>query len=194
MRQRVATHGTRKDNQAPFDSQRIILPFMGSLTYRLTSYLRNKLDCEFGYLPGRKLGQILCSHKERKPPEKIGIYQIPCSCKANYIGETLRSLETRIKEHQKQVQDLSIRAKKNQAITNSAIADHINQNKDHQIMFDSASLLEHESRYFHRKSKEGLYIQALKPEINRDKGSELSPIWGPLLLPLFAIRKVKNPP
>ena len=137
--------------------------------------------------------KLLCNLKDKKPPEKIGIYQIYCSCSASYIGETCRDLTTRIKEHTKQVLDLAKRAKMHQAIAGSAIAEHIHKNKDHNINFDSASLLEFETRYFHRKAKEGLFIQALKPEMNRDQGMELSPIWGPLLLPLFALRR-RNPP
>ncbi|XP_035711094.1 uncharacterized protein LOC118436684 [Folsomia candida] len=48
---------------------RIILPYMGALTHRLTGYLRRKLQCEFGYLTGKKMKQFICDYKENPPPD-----------------------------------------------------------------------------------------------------------------------------
>ena len=44
------------------------------------------------------------------------VYRIPCSCGKAYIGETVRRLETRVKEHRDACQK--------GALENSALAEH----------------------------------------------------------------------
>ena len=62
-----------------------------------------------------------------------GFYRIPCSCGDVYIGTTKRSVNTRIKEHERhcRLRDTE----------RSAVAQHIVMNPDHRIGFDDAQLL-----------------------------------------------------
>lgn len=151
---------TEEDDTIP----RLILPFMGPLTTRLTRYIRTKMDCNFGYLPGQKIGRILNNTKGKQSTEEntIGIYKITCSCDMTYIGETERSLSTRYKEHMN---------------TESAITTHLHENPSHHINENSASLIEREPRRFHRKFKERLWILKTNNNLNINGGMNLNPIW-----------------
>lgn len=156
--------------------KRMILPYMGPVTHHLTTYLRRKRNCDFGFIPGKKIGNQICSHKQKEPPKQIGIYKIECAtCPSTYIGETSRSVEERVKEH---VRDIT---KKN---LKSAVALHIIQNSSHKINQESATLINREPRYFHRKFKEALFIKNTPHRMNRDMGMDINPIWSSLLLPL----------
>jgi len=55
---------------------------------------------------------------------------------------------------------------------------------DHNINLNSASLIEKEARYFHRKFKEALFIQKTKNNMNKDIGMPIDPLWTNLLLPI----------
>jgi hypothetical protein len=112
MKNRINTDKL-EDQIAP----RIIPPFMGPLTYRLTSFLRSKITCKFGYIPGQKLSSMLCSQKERCLSIIGCIYKMICSCKKLYIGETYRDSIIRFNEHRKFI----AKNLKNK----SAIADHV---------------------------------------------------------------------
>jgi hypothetical protein len=159
---------------------RMILPYMGPLTYRLTNYLRKMLDCEFGFLTGRKLRSFLCNHKFKQKSSPVGIYKMLCSCHIPYIGETGRSIKIRFDEHVKDITQ--------KRTTNSALASHIHDNSDHHLSPDSPSLIEMEPRYYHQKFKEGLFIMKSKNPINRDEGTKINPIWSNFLLPIIKIR------
>jgi hypothetical protein len=180
IKSRIERMRTRSQvqNQVKSDpNKRMILPYMGPITHHLTSFLRRKLDCDFGFIPGLKVGQQICSHKQKEPPEKIGVYRIPCKqpCNSIYIGETLRPLELRLKEHKNDI----INKKET-----SALACHIMSNPTHEIDIESATLIVSEPRYFHRKFKESLNIRKASTRMNRDLGMDINPIWTSLLLPL----------
>ncbi|XP_021964151.2 uncharacterized protein LOC110859501 [Folsomia candida] len=127
------TNQLQSQNQDPEDqSPRIILPYMGPVTHRITAFLQKKLKCKFGYLTGKKMKQILCSYKENPPPDKIGIYRIRCSCPSDYIGETGRPLHLRTREHLNDIRKKNIK---------SALALHMLEKPNHQINQDSADFL-----------------------------------------------------
>lgn len=170
------------DPQAPLQNdnkfeRRVILPYMGSLTGKLTKCLRRNLNCEFGFIPGNKISNLICNHKSKPAKSNIGVYKIPCSCGKLYIGESGR-MELRMKEHER---DLRLKR-----INKSALATHIMENPTHTISTESATLIESERRCFHRKFKEGLYIKKAKDQtINRDNGMDIHCTWIKTLLPLI---------
>jgi len=164
------------------DDLRLILPFMGHATYRITRFLRTKLRIKFGFLTGQKLSSLLSNHKDILiNNEKPGIYEISCSsCPSKYIGETSRNLKTRLKEH---IADI-----RHNRVTTSAVALHCAENPSHTIDSNCAKLLEIEKNCFRRKFKEALYIQNTKDRMNLDTGMRFNIIWSPLLLPLCPIK------
>ena len=155
---------------------RFVLPYTGPLTTRLSKYLRSKLECDFGYIPGQKIKQIICDYKEKSPKDNIGVYMLKCSCNSKYIGEKARPLKTRVKEH-----FAAIKTK----FPKSAVALHAKSNPTHIITEDSASLIHSELNYFPRKFMEALYIRKTPNIMNRDTGMTINPIWTSVLLPLI---------
>ena len=88
-------------------------------------------------------------------------YDIQCTeCDQHYIGETARTLGTRIKEHLSCRQPLS------------AISEH-KLNTGHQCSMKDVKILDHENW---RKIKEAINIHREKPTLHRDVGQELPPI------------------
>ena len=118
------------------------------------------------------LGQILMKVKDLTPPEeKPGIvYKIKCICGDFYIGESGRSLTTRVKVHKA--------ACRLAAFERSTIAEHAWQ-VGHEMEWDDVEILDAATDLQERKVKEPVYIrlalQGLK--MNRDEGKEISPLW-----------------
>ena len=85
------------------------------------------------------------------------IYKFNCGvCKASYIGETSRRLNTRISEHlEKDKQSHIYKHLK----SSDACKSHANQ--------DSFTILDCASTNWQRKIKEGLYIYWQKPTLNK---------------------------
>ena len=103
------------------------------------------------------------------------IYRVPCrECDAVYIGETLRSLEERLKEHKRHVEKSDPKG--------SAIAEHMLK-IGHSIAWDKAQVIDYEQRWGARKFKEALHIKReranrqLMQLMNRDGGLAISRVW-----------------
>lgn len=178
IRRRIFVMENRiRDPSPPEESKpRFILPYAGRLTNQCSSYLRKKLGCNFGYVPGHKIKSRLCNHKEKPPPMQMGVYMISChSCSVPYYGESGR-FQTRKKEHGRSIKN------KNK---DSAVAAHIKSHPDHIIDLDSASLIKKEPRTFNKKFLEALYIRKAKQTMNRDTGMDVNPIWSSLLIPIL---------
>ena len=65
----------------------------------------------------------------------------------------------------------------------SAIKEHIDRSKGHQIDWSSVKVLEREPKDFPRRVLEAIHIRTSKPKLNRDKGLEIDPVWDNLLAP-----------
>ncbi|XP_055856163.1 uncharacterized protein LOC129919329 [Episyrphus balteatus] len=96
-------------------------------------------------------------------PEYIG---------SEYIGETKRSISTRLNEHIKAIQ-------KNE-VTKSAICEHLAYNTDHFIRFDQAKSISTERFYVPRLVREAIEIKKCN-NFNRDQSFNLSGAWDPLI-------------
>ena len=119
--------------------------------------------------PVNTLRQQLVHPKDPTPKEsKSGIiYQIRCkTCKRLYIGETARSLKTRMEEHRK--------------TTSSAVREH-QTDTGHEIDWENVKIIGKESQWMKRKIKEAIAIRRDKPSLNRDQGWDLPPIFNSLL-------------
>jgi predicted GIY-YIG superfamily endonuclease len=158
---------TKEKNITSSEPPRMIVPFMGRLAYRLTNYIRRKLECDFGYIPGTKLRNLLCNHKLKSKNDPIGIYKISCSCNSNYTGETGRSVNTRFNEHIQHI--------KHGRTTKSALSKHVLEHPGHFITSNPFNVEEIEPRTIHRKFK-GLYIMKCNNSLNRDDGKQIHPI------------------
>lgn len=131
-----------------------------------------KYDLKTIFKPPTKICQILRSPKDKIPFQSPGVYAVPCSCGSSYIGETKRSIKTRLNEHIKAIQ--------NKAVTKSAICEHLAYNEDHFIRFDQARSISNEKFYVPRIVREAIEIKKHQ-NFNRDSSYKLSPTWDPLI-------------
>ena len=104
------------------------------------------------------------------------VYSIPCGeCNAVYVGETGRSLEVRMREHQRHTKDARIER--------SAVAEHAHE-CGHVVKWDAAAVLAGASGWHERKVKESIFIhKQVKKHLlmNKDSGWHLSDNWHEVL-------------
>jgi predicted GIY-YIG superfamily endonuclease len=160
--------------QITTNDKRIVLPWAGIVTNKISQFIRRKLNIQFGYFPGPKLCTILCNAKQKPEKLKCGVYSIKCkNCPLVYVGETERDYMTRIKEHEQDIRRAAIRK--------SPIALHMLEN-DHELDPDSYKLILKEPRKYFRKFKEGLYIRQATHKMNTSKGMPINSLWSSTLV------------
>lgn len=112
-----------------------------------------------------KLKSLLKSTKDKLVDiEKSGVYRAICStnnCNAVYIGQTLRNVKVRAKEHLNYI--------KKKEDYKSGLSEHILTNK-HTIKEDNFELLECESNKNRLDVLESLHIYLNRNNVNRDAG------------------------
>ncbi|XP_046406226.1 uncharacterized protein LOC124171132 [Ischnura elegans] len=166
---------TEKDNRLPFLDILIERRADGSLGH---SVYRKPTHTDL-YLNGRSHHHpaILRRHKVEKihkPPGKLkallgttkdklglktsGVYRIPCECGQVYIGKTGRTIEKRLKEHERCIR-LYYPNK-------SAVAEHSLEN-GHRIKFQDTEIICHANNYWDRVVKEAVEIRLQKRKMDR---------------------------
>ena len=132
----------------------------------------------------KNLQQILASKNKPKLEKNSnsGVYEVPCSCGAVYIGETALAIKTRVKQHQRDVFEGKWMS--------SGLAEH-SRTCTHDINWSDVSTRKAETNTFLRKVREALEIQhaTVKKAIvlNRDSGNYVTTSsWQPLLKKLTA--------
>ena len=97
------------------------------------------------------------------------VYHIHCEqCDKDYVGETARLLETRIKEHLSR--------------NSSAVNEHCKLT-GHSVDSSKIKVLTTENNTFKRHIREAIEIKLRKPSLNRDNGFELASIYDTILAP-----------
>ena len=99
------------------------------------------------------------------------VYSVKCSCDREYIGETKRPLNVRIKEH---------RDNTRKGLTEkSKIAQHC-WSESHKMCWDEARIIHREPHFYKRKVIEASYIKLADQPISQSS-VEIRPLWLPLL-------------
>ena len=106
--------------------------------------------------------------------ESSVVYKVPCTCGSYYIGETVRRLETRLREHKD--------ACKRRETEKSAVAEHA-WTEEHPILWDQTKVIDRANRQDVLRFKEALHIQTSNGHFNRDVGTDIPQCW-PVLLNL----------
>ena len=101
------------------------------------------------------------------------VYHIHCEqCDKDYVGETSRSLETRVKEHLSR--------------NSSAVHEHCKLT-GHSVDSSKAKVLATESNTFKRRIREAIEIRLRNPSLNRDNSFEPARIYDTILPPLISV-------
>ena len=118
----------------------------------------------------------LCSlytSKDQLPTDSItsAVYSVKCkTCSGEYVGETLRVLRVRKKEHCDVIRPGQI--------SQSAIAEHVHeQSMPHEIDWQGMKAIDPTRWKRERRIREAFHIQKHKPQLNRDGVVERSTIW-----------------
>ena len=97
--------------------------------------------------------------KDKSPTVNNAVYHLQCSaCPASYVGETRRNIADRMIEHGLSSSD-------------SEVARHIFSNPDHTFNIDNPIILGCEQQRIKRLIKEALFIQKLRPSLNKQEKS-----------------------
>ena len=127
-----------------FRSNRVV-PFVPCLEQQ--AKILRLLDSDMKFKYKNKISHYFTNNNSQK--FNGGVYQIPCSdCPKIYIGETGRTLDTRISEHKRDI--LSQKP-------SSAIANHVSD-KDHRINFHDSKLIFKSKNVIHRHLVESAFI------------------------------------
>ena len=151
----------------------VTIPYIQGLSEPIKRLLE-RVKVKVRLKPNKTLRQLLVRPKDKVPMEqRTGVvYSIPCrDCPKTYVGQSGRSLECRVKEHQ--------RAVKYGDTNTSAIAEHAWQ-EQHNINWPAATILD-SNQYLHsRLILESWHIHQQPDPMNRERGS-LPPIYCSLI-------------
>jgi hypothetical protein len=148
------------------------LPYIQGVTDKIAKVLKRK-DIMTSFKPLITIRQRMKSVKEPIDHQQgKGIYKVSCSCGKCYIGETGRSFQVRIKEHEANI--------RNERTHTSALAEHSLKTKHH-VCLEDTKILAKEDHYYKRHLREALEIIKHPNNIKRDGGLEVSSFWHPLI-------------
>ena len=191
-KQGITPHKKQKEANNIKSRGQQTVPYVQGVSERIRRVMK-KHGIETAFKPYQTLRNILVHPKDKlEDGKKCGIvYQVPClNCKKVYIGESGRTLNTRISEHRTEAEKASAGIKtRSRSIAaaeeelKSAISEHVRDN-NHIMDWDNVSILERESTRGIRVVREACQVRRLAEDstMNRDDGGyELSHIWDPLL-------------
>ena len=153
------TTETTETNKNPTFVTTATIPYIKGTSETIARILQ-PYDIRVAHKPITTLRHLLTNVKDRDEPNNRqgAVYKIKCSdCQASYIGETGRSLDTRLTEHKR-------------ATRNGDVNNHISEHHrltNHKIERDSAEILTYSTNYFQRLTLESWYTNLEQTPINR---------------------------
>ena len=165
---------TEEEEQEGKNELLLVLPYIQGLSEKITRTC-TKFDVKTAFMAHPTLRNLLVQVKGKTPStSRLGnVYCIPCNCGLVYIGETGRCLSVRISEHKRAVQHLD---------KSNALAVHITEHMDHQILWEESTIKEFETNWYRRRIKEAIWIKQTTNALNTDPGIHINITWNTLLL------------
>jgi hypothetical protein len=128
---------------------KVHLPYIQGVTDKIAKILKRK-EITTSFKPLMTIRQRMRSVKDPiDQRQEKGVYKVSCSCGKSYIGETGRSFQIRIKEHEGDI--------KNKRIHTSALVEHSLKTKHH-VCLEDTMILAKENHYYKRRFREALEI------------------------------------
>ena len=156
---------TARDVEEEQAAVTIVLPYVRNVSESIRRIL-SPLNIRTCFKPFKTLRQLLVHPKTPTPiNERNGVvYRISCgNCNEVYIGQTGRTLQHRVKEHQRALATFD-------AIYNtSAVAEHAIKRK-HQIDWNNASVIDCQENMIKRCFLESWHIKTSSCTMNRENG------------------------
>ncbi|CAH0715137.1 unnamed protein product, partial [Brenthis ino] len=173
-----------RDRVKPATVERVpaVLPYMRGITDKI-GYILKRASFKTYFKPPKKISQFLPPVKCHIPLQDAGVYKLDCDCGLSYIGQTKRSIRTRVKEH---IADV-----KHRRNTTSAVCKHSQDRPSHYIRFDRPQILAKENRYRPRMIREAIEIKK-HPNFNREDGWVLPSSWDPVINIIKSNNKYKH--
>ena len=150
---------TRKSNPDSLSS----IPYIQGVLEAISRVLA-EFDIHAYFKPANTIRSMVSHPKDRVLLlNKSGVvYEVECDCcNALYVGETKRTLESRLDEHWKAVQRGEVNA--------SALVEHA-WNASHHVNWDSTEILGVSSWFYSRLALEEIHIRRQKNSLNCDRG------------------------
>jgi hypothetical protein len=126
-------------------------------------------------LPPKKVSSFLWPVKDNLGLRPPGTYRNLCECGKVYTGQTGRSVDARLKEHQRHIHL--------EHPDKSSVAEY-SVDLEHRIQFYITSILATKTRYMDHTVKEAIEIKFHSNNINREAGFCLSKSWKHLICSL----------
>ena len=172
---------TKADDENEREDRIIIrLPYVPGFSLKFRRELKREVGVDVIFKRGVTIRDHICKLKPPKTDmEKKGaIYHIPCKdCEKPYVGETKVRLKKRLGQHKGSCKAMDMK---------NGPAHHMWE-LNHQIDWESTSIIDQEKQYSQRKIKEALYINAMNPGrdvtslMNIEKGDYIDPCWNEFL-------------
>ena len=170
VKNQQANKGSKSKKSANNNNQSkgmVVLPYVQGTSEKLQRVYR-KHNIATAFKPHFTLRKSLVHPKDKRDTtETTGcVYEISCkNCDFTYVGETGRSLATRLKEHRTEVEKITkkihTRATRLSSISDqhkSAIADHV-ASTNHIIDWEDPKILHREGDKFTRWIRESIWIR-----------------------------------
>jgi hypothetical protein len=163
----------------------LVVPFVKEMQPALVS-LCARLNLKLLYKRTVNLGNLLAPRRPAvdRMQQKNVVYRISCmQCESSYVGQTKRSLATRVKEHRKSVEAAMVSLSVNRMGKNdTGLPAHcLDTGFRHQFDFENVEVLCQEAHWGKRLKKEAMCIALVENTCNIQKGRDVNPIWLPLL-------------
>jgi hypothetical protein len=159
----------------------LIIPYIARLGETI-SRIAKKINIRMVFTSKSTLRNKLVHFKPKSDtPTKGMIYKIPCECGKVYIGETGRTLDTRLQEHKRSVQ------KRDPDI--SKLAEHA-ITMGHRFLWTDAEIIGRETNWKAREFQEAAEIYKAGENAISSPSFDIHPVWLPVIKNLkFGIHK-----
>ncbi|KYM94067.1 hypothetical protein ALC62_15328, partial [Cyphomyrmex costatus] len=141
------------------------VPFMDGIVNKLKNAVKN-LNVNLSFFSLNKLSCFIHSHKDHVSNMKRRnlVYKINCKdCNASYVGQTKRTLKTRITEHKNDIR------KSNGNF--SVISEH-RLNLNHEFDWEDTEIIDSERWFYRRRIAEMLHIKLQNNSLNLQSDTE----------------------